>query len=160
MISHGFVSAALFISIGVLYDRLHTRRIADYGGVANLMPVFAFFYVLFAMANSGLPGTSAFVGEFMVILSSFQKAPLIALLVALNLIISAGYSLWLVKRVLWGPVANDKVAAMKDLNGREFFVLAVLAVATLALGVWPKPLTDMMEPSVANLAMQIAASKL
>ncbi|KIQ98405.1 NADH-quinone oxidoreductase subunit M [Lysobacter sp. A03] len=160
MVSHGFISAALFISIGVLYDRLHTRRIADYGGVANLMPVFAFFYVLFAMANSGLPGTSAFVGEFMVILASFQKSPLIALLVALNLIISAGYSLWLVKRVLWGPVANDKVAAMKDLNGREYFVLGVFAVCTLLLGVWPKPLTDMMEPSIANLAMQIAASKL
>lgn len=160
MVSHGFISAALFISIGVLYDRLHTRRIADYGGVANLMPIFAFFYVLFAMANSGLPGTSAFVGEFMVILASFQKDPLIAVLVALNLLISAGYSLWLVKRVLWGPVGNDKVAKMKDLNGREFFVLGVFAVGTLVLGVWPKPLTDMMEPSIANLAMQIAASKL
>ncbi len=160
MVSHGFISAALFISIGVLYDRMHTRRIADYGGVANVMPVFAFFYVLFAMANSGLPGTSAFVGEFMVILASFQKDPLIAVLVALNLIISAGYSLWLVKRVLWGPVANDKVAAMKDLNGREYFVLGVFAFGTLLLGVWPKPLTDMMEPSIANLVMQIAASKL
>ncbi len=159
MVSHGFISAALFTSIGVLYDRLHTRRISDYGGVANLMPAFAVFYVLFAMANSGLPGTSGFVGEFMVIVASFQKHPLIALVAALTLIISAGYSLWLVKRVLWGPVANDKVAAMKDINGREMFVLGVFAVFTLALGVWPKPLTDMMEPTIANLAMQIAASK-
>lgn len=160
MISHGFISAALFTSIGVLYDRMHTRRIADYGGVANLMPAFAVFYVLFAMANSGLPGTSGFVGEFMVIVASFQKHPAIALVAAVTLIISAGYSLWLVKRVLWGPVANDKVAAMKDINGREMFVLGVFAVGTLLLGVWPKPLTDMMEPSIANLAMQIAASKL
>ncbi|MGY0798387.1 NADH-quinone oxidoreductase subunit M [Lysobacter sp. A286] len=160
MVSHGFISAALFTCIGVLYDRLHTRSIKDYGGVAVMMPMFAVFYVLFAMANSGLPGTSAFVGEFMVILASFQSNPLIALGAALTLIISAGYSLWLVKRVLWGPVVNEPVKTMKDIGARELFVLGVFAAGTLFIGVWPKPLTDMMEPSIANLAMQIAASKL
>ena len=144
----------------MLYDRLHTRRIKDYGGVANVMPWFAVFYVLFAMANSGLPGTSGFVGEFMVILASFQKHPLIAFTAALTLIIGAGYTLWLVKRVLWGEVGNANVAAMKDIGAREAFVLGVFALGTLLIGVWPKPLTDLMEPSIANLAMQIAGSKL
>jgi NADH-quinone oxidoreductase subunit M len=160
MISHGFISGAMFTCVGVLYDRMHTRRIADYGGVGNTMRWFALFYVLFAMANSGLPGTSGFVGEFMVIMASFQVHPLIALGAALTLIIGAGYSLWLVKRVLWGPVANDNVAALKDINGREWAVLGVFALGTLVLGVWPKPLTDLMEPSIANLVMQIAGSKL
>ena len=160
MVSHGFISAAMFFCIGVLYDRMHSRRIKDYGGVANVMPWFAVFYVLFAMGNSGLPGTSGFVGEFMVIVSSFQKHPAIAFAAALTLIIGAGYTLWLVKRVLWGPVANDNVAALKDINGREAFVLGVLAAGTLVLGVWPAPLVELMEPSIANLAMQLASSKL
>src|SRR5688572_14887802 len=160
MISHGFISGAMFTCIGVLYDRMHTRRISDYGGVATPMRWFALFYVLFAMANSGLPGTSGFVGEFMVIMASFQQHPLVAFFAALTLIIGAGYTLWLVKRVLWGPVANDNVASLKDIDGREWTVLGVFAIGTLLVGVWPKPLTDLMEPSIANLAMQIAASKL
>jgi NADH-quinone oxidoreductase subunit M len=160
MISHGFISGAMFTCVGVLYDRMHTRMIRDYGGVANVMPWFAAFVVLFAMANSGLPGTSGFVGEFMVILASFQKHPLIAFTAALTLIIGAGYTLWLVKRVIWGEVGNAHVAELEDLNPREAFVLGVFAAGVLLLGVWPKPLTDLMEPSIANLAMQIAASKL
>ena len=121
---------------------------------------FALFYVLFAMANSGLPGTSGFVGEFMVVVASFQLHPLIALFAAMTLIIGAGYSLYLVKRVLWGPVANENVARLKDINGREWTVLGVFAIGTLLIGVYPKPLTDLMEPTVANLVMQIATSKL
>src|SRR5690606_30551758 len=149
MISHGFISGAMFTSIGVLYDRMHTRRISDYGGVAGPMRWFALFYVLFAMANSGLPGTSGFVGEFMVVVASFQLHPLIALFAAMTLIIGAGYSLYLVKRVLWGPVANENVARLKDINGREWTVLGVFAIGTLLIGVYPKPLTDLMEPTVA-----------
>ena len=160
MISHGFISGAMFTSIGVLYDRMHTRRISDYGGVAGPMRWFALFYVLFAMANSGLPGTSGFVGEFMVVVASFQLHPLVALFAAMTLIIGAGYSLYLVKRVLWGPVANENVARLKDINGREWTVLGVFAIGTLLIGVYPKPLTDLMEPTVANLVMQIATSKL
>ncbi|MFD0737990.1 NADH-quinone oxidoreductase subunit M [Lysobacter koreensis] len=160
MISHGFISGAMFSCVGVLYDRMHTRRIKDYGGVANVMPWFAVFYVLFAMANSGLPGTSGFVGEFMVILASFQKHPLIAFAAATTLMIGAGYTLWLVKRVLWGEVANAHVAELEDINPREAFVLGVFAAGVLFVGLWPKPLTDLMEPSIANLASQIAVSKL
>lgn len=160
MVSHGFISAAMFTCIGVLYDRMHTRRIKDYGGVANVMPWFAVFYVLFAMANAGLPGTSGFVGEFMVIIASFQKHPMIAFAAATTLILGAGYTLWLVKRVLWGDVANENVAKLRDINPREVFVLGAFAAGTLLIGIWPKPLTDLMEPSIANLAMQIAASKL
>lgn len=160
MISHGFISGAMFMCVGVLYDRMHTRRIKDYGGVANVMPMFAIFYVLFAMANAGLPGTSGFVGEFMVILASFQTHPLIAFGAATTLVIGAGYTLWLVKRVLWGEIGNAQVAAMKDIDRREIFVLGVFAAGTLLIGVWPKPLTDLMEPSIANLALQIAGSKL
>jgi NADH-quinone oxidoreductase subunit M len=160
MISHGFVSGAMFSCVGVLYDRLHTRMIRDYGGVANAMPWFALFWVLFAMANSGLPGTSGFVGEFMVILASFQKHPVIAFLAATTLVITAAYTLWLYKRVFFGEVGNAHVAEMKDLNGREWLVLGVFAAGTLLLGVWPKPLTDLMEPSIAQLATQIATSKL
>ena len=160
MISHGFISAALFTCIGVLYDRMHSRMIKDYGGVANVMPWFAVLFVLFAMANSGLPGTSGFVGEFMVIMASFQKHPLIAFAAATALIIGAAYNLWLVKRVIWGPVGNAHVAELEDINPREVFVLGVFAAGVLFLGLWPKPLTDLMEPSIAHLAMQIATSKL
>jgi len=160
MVSHGFVSGAMFSCIGVLYDRMHTRRIADYGGVANVMPWFAAFAMLFFMANAGLPGTSGFVGEFMVILASFQKHPVVAALAATTLVITAAYTLWLYKRVFFGEVGNAHVAGMKDLNGREVLVLGVFAAGVLLLGVWPKPLTDLMEPSIAQLATQIATSKL
>ncbi len=160
MISHGFVSGAMFSCVGVLYDRMHTRMIRDYGGVANVMPWFAVLFVFFGMANAGLPGTSGFVGEFMVIVASFQKHPVIALTAAATLVIGAAYTLWLVKRVMYGEVANAHVAEMKDLNGREILVLGVFALGVLALGIWPKPLTDLMEPSIAQLAMQLANSKL
>ena len=160
MVSHGFVSGAMFTCIGVLYDRMHTRRIADYGGVANVMPWFAAFAMLFFMANAGLPGTSGFVGEFMVILASFQQHPVIAFLAATTLVIAAGYTLWLYKRIFFGEVGNAHVATMKDIGARETLVLGVFAVGVLALGVYPKPLTDLMEPSIAQLAMQIANSKL
>ena len=160
MVSHGFVSGAMFTCIGVLYDRLHTRRIADYGGVVNVMPWFAAFALLFFMANSGLPGTSGFVGEFMVILASFQRHPLIAFGATTTLIIGAAYSLWLYKRVFFGEVGNAHVAEMKDINGREWLVLGVFAIGTLVLGFYPLPLTELMEPSIAKLAMQIASSKL
>ena len=160
MISHGFISGAMFSCVGMLYDRMHTRRISDFGGVANVMPVFAVFMVLFAMANSGLPGTSGFVGEFMVILAAFQQHPLVALVAALTLIIGAGYTLWLLKRVVWGEVGNAHVAELEDINPRETFVLAAFAVGVLVLGLWPKPLTDLMEPAIANLATQMVSSKL
>ncbi|MBO9662490.1 NADH-quinone oxidoreductase subunit M [Dokdonella sp.] len=159
MISHGFVSGAMFSCIGVMYDRLHTRMIKDYGGVANVMPWFAAFMVLFAMANCGLPGTSGFIGEFMVILAAFQDSPLIALLAAFTLIIGAAYTLWLVKRVIFGEVGNDKVAKMKDLDAREWIVLGAFAVAVLALGVYPKPLTDLMEPAVLQIVKALAMAK-
>ena len=160
MISHGFISGAMFSCVGVLYDRMHTRQIRDYGGVANVMPWFTFFMVLFAMANSGLPGTSGFVGEFMVILASFQQHPLIAFTAALTLVIGAAYTLWLVKRVMFGEVANAHVAELQDINYREWIVLGVFAVGTVLIGVWPKPLTDLMEPAIAQLATQLATSKL
>jgi NADH-quinone oxidoreductase subunit M len=160
MISHGFISGAMFSCVGVLYDRMHSRMIRDYGGVANVMPWFTGFMVLFAMANSGLPGTSGFVGEFMVILASFQRHPLLAFAAASTLIIGAAYTLWLVKRVVWGEVANPHVAELTDINRREAFVLGAFAAGVLLLGVWPKPLTDLMEPSIAQLATQIASTKL
>ncbi len=160
MISHGFISGAMFSCVGVLYDRMHTRMIKDYGGVANTMPWFAFFMVLFAMANSGLPGTSGFVGEFMVILASFQQHPLIAFTAAITLVVGAAYTLWLVKRVMFGEVANAHVAELEDINGREWLVLGVFAIGVLLIGVWPKPLTDLMEPSIAQLAGLLANSKL
>ena len=160
MISHGFISGAMFTCVGVLYDRMHTRMIRDYGGVANVMPWFAAFYVLFAFANSGLPGTSGFVGEFMVIVAAFQSHPLIAFVAAITLILGAGYTLWLVKRVMYGEVGNAHVAAMKDINGREALVLGVFAAGVLLIGLWPKPLTDLMEPSIAQLAGVLANSKL
>jgi NADH-quinone oxidoreductase subunit M len=160
MVSHGFISGAMFSCVGVLYDRMHTRMIKDYGGVVNVMPWFGFFMVLFAMANSGLPGTSGFVGEFMVILASFQQSPLIAFTAAFTLIIGAAYTLWLVKRVMFGEVGNAHVAELQDINGREALVLGVFAAGVLLIGVWPKPLTDLMEPAIAQLASQLAASKL
>jgi NADH-quinone oxidoreductase subunit M len=160
MISHGFVSGAMFSCIGVLYDRLHTRQIKDYGGVINVMPWFGFFYVLFAMANSGLPGTSGFVGEFQVILASFQANPWIALFAAFTLIIGAAYTLYMVKRVLWGDITNPHVAEMKDINGRELFVLGSFAAAVLALGIWPQPLIHLMDASVSQLVTQLANHKI
>ncbi len=160
MISHGFISGAMFSCVGVLYDRMHTRMIRDYGGVAKVMPWFTLFWVFFAMANCGLPGTSGFVGEFVVILASFQHNPLIGFAAALTLIIGAGYSLWLTKRIVWGEVGNAHVAEMQDINLREWIVLGVFALFTLGVGVWPQPLTDMMEPSIAQLAGPLAATKL
>ncbi len=160
MISHGFISGAMFLCVGVMYDRMHSRQIADYGGVANTMPIFASFMVLFAMANAGLPGTSGFVGEFMVILAAFKANFWIAFLAATTLIFGAAYTLWMVKRVIFGEVANDKVAALKDVNKREFFLLGVLAVAVLALGLWPAPLLDVMHATVDHLIEQVMHSKL
>jgi NADH-quinone oxidoreductase subunit M len=160
MISHGLISGALFFCVGVLYDRVHSREIAAYGGVINTMPIFGAFAVLFAMANSGLPATSGFVGEFLVILASFRADFWYAFLAAVTLILGAAYTLWLIKRVIFGAVANDNVAAMTDLNGREFFVLGILAVAVLLLGVWPAPLLDVMRPTVEHLVQQITVSKL
>ena len=160
MISHGFISGAMFTCVGVLYDRMHTRMIRDYGGVVNTMPWFAAFFVLFAFANSGLPATSGFVGEFMVILASFQQHPVLAFAAATTLITGAAYTLWLTKRVIWGEVNNAHVAELTDINKREGFVLAAFAAGVLVIGLWPKPLTDLMEPSIAQLATQIATSKL
>jgi NADH-quinone oxidoreductase subunit M len=160
MISHGFISGAMFSCVGVLYDRMHTRMIRDYGGVANTMPWFGAFWIFFSMANSGLPGTSGFVGEFMVILASFQQHPLLAFAAATTLITGAAYTLWLAKRVIWGEVGNAHVAGLKDMNPREWIVLGVFAAGVLLIGVWPKPLTDLMEPSIAQLASQLAATKL
>jgi NADH-quinone oxidoreductase subunit M len=160
MVSHGFISAALFLCVGVLYDRLHSRQIKDYGGVVNTMPVFAAFMVFFAMANAGLPGTSGFVGEFMVILASFRADFWYAFLAATTLIIGAAYTLWMVKRVVFGEVANDGVAALQDMNRREFIVLGTLAAAVLLLGLWPAPLVEVMDASVNNLLQHIAVSKL
>ncbi len=160
MVSHGFISAAMFLCVGVLYDRLHSREINSYGGVIHTMPVFGALMVFFAMANAGLPGTSGFVGEFMVILASFQADFWYAFLAATTLILGAAYTLWMVKRVVYGPVANDKVAGLKDANGRELFVLGTLAIAVLALGLWPAPLVEVMDASVQNLVQHIAVSKL
>jgi len=160
MISHGLISAAMFLCVGVLYDRVHSRQIGDYGGVANTMPVFAAFMVLFSMANAGLPGTSGFVGEFMVIIASFKANFWYAFLAASTLILGAAYTLWMVKRVLYGEVANDKVAELEDLNMREFIVLAVLAISVLLLGLWPAPLVDMMNTSIEQLIQQAGQSKL
>jgi NADH-quinone oxidoreductase subunit M len=160
MISHGFISGALFLCVGVLYDRLHSREVASYGGVANTMPMFAAFMMLFAMANSGLPGTSGFVGEFMVILASFRAHAWIAFLAATILILGAAYTLWMYKRVVYGPVANDGVAGLSDINRREFLILALLAVAVLLFGIWPAPLLDVMGPSIDHLVEQISVSKL
>src|SRR5690348_12446086 len=160
MISHGLISAALFLCVGVLYDRVHSREIAAYGGVINTMPIFAAFMVGFALANTGLPGTSGFVGEFLVILASFKASFWYSTLAAVTLILGACYTLWLVKRVLYGPVANDHVAQLTDLNGREFVVLGMLAVLVLAIGIWPEPLLKIMEPSIHHLVTQAVATKI
>ena len=160
MISHGFISGALFLCVGVLYDRVHSRQINDYGGVVNTMPMFAAFMVLFAMANSGLPGTSGFVGEFMVILASFKANFWFAFLAATTLILGAAYSLWMVKRVVFGDIANDNVRQLEDVNGREFVILASLAVMVLFFGLYPAPLIDVMHASIDNLLAHVTVSKL
>lgn len=160
MISHGFISAAMFLCVGVLYDRVHSRQIEAYGGVANTMPMFAAFVVLFAMANSGLPGTSGFVGEFMVILGAIQVNFWYAFLASFTLIFGAAYTLWMVKRVFYGEIANEKIAALKDINKREFLILAILAILVLALGIYPQPLTEMTNATVTQLLSHLAQSKL
>jgi NADH-quinone oxidoreductase subunit M len=159
MISHGFVSAAMFLCVGVLYDRMHTRAIADYGGVVNTMPKFASLWMLFAMANAGLPATSGFVGEFMVIMGSMKVSFWVALVAATTMIWGAAYTLWMYKRVVFGAVANDHVAALADLNPREAIVLVALAVAVLAMGIWPLPLVDLMHASVNELLRHVAIPK-
>jgi NADH-quinone oxidoreductase subunit M len=160
MISHGLISGALFLCVGVLYDRLHSRDIGAYGGVANTMPTFSALMVLFALANAGLPGTSGFVGEFLVIIGSFHASFWLAFSAATILILGAAYTLWLIKRVIFGEVANDGVAALEDIGSREFFILAVLAIAVLLLGVWPAPLIDVMEQTLGHLLEHVAQSKL
>jgi NADH-quinone oxidoreductase subunit M len=160
MISHGFVSGAMFLCIGVLYDRMHSREIASYGGVANTMPKFAAFAVLFAMANCGLPGTAGFVGEWMVILGAVQANFWLGLLASTTLIFGAAYTLWMVKRVYFGEVANEHVKALTDINGREFLMLALLAAAVLWMGLYPKPFTDVMQVSVTELLRHVALSKI
>jgi NADH-quinone oxidoreductase subunit M len=160
MLSHGFISAAMFLCVGVLYDRMHSRQIGDYGGVANTMPKFAAFAMLFAMANSGLPGTSGFVGEFMVILAAVKANFWIGFLAATTLILGAAYTLWMYKRVWFGAVANDHVAALRDLSRREFWLLATLVAAVLFMGIYPKPFTDVMHASVADLLAHVSKSKL
>ena len=160
MVSHGFISGALFLCVGVMYDRIHSRDIADYGGVVHSMPVFAAFMMLFAMANSGLPGTSGFVGEFLVILSSFQANFWFAFFAATTLVIGAAYTLWMYKRVIYGKVVHERVGKLSDINYREFVVLGALAVPVILLGVWPAPLLEVMEPSIENLLNHISVSKI
>ena len=160
MISHGFISAAMFLCVGVLYDRVHSREIAAYGGVANTMPIFAAFAVFFAMANSGLPGTSGFVGEFMVILAAVKANFWIAFIAATTLVFGAAYTLWMVKRVFYGEVANHHVAELKDLSKREFLILGILAALVLGFGVYPKPLTDLTHATAAQFLQHMAVSKL
>src|SRR4030088_2353090 len=160
MVSHGLISGALFLCVGVLYDRVHSRQIADYGGVVNTMPVFAAFMVLFALANTGLPGTSGFVGEFLVIIASFRASFWYSALAAVTLVLGAAYTLWLVKRVIFGPVTSPRVAALEDLNGREYIVLTALALAVLMVGVWPAPLLKVMQPTIQHLVSQAIATKL
>jgi NADH-quinone oxidoreductase subunit M len=160
MISHGFISAALFLCVGVMYDRVHSRQISDYGGVVNTMPKFAAFMMLFAMANAGLPGTSGFVGEFLVILSAFKASFWFAFFAATTLILGAAYTLWMYKRVIFGEVTNTAVNTLQDITTREYIILLALAVPVLMLGVWPAPLLDMMHSSIAQLVEQISHPKL
>jgi NADH-quinone oxidoreductase subunit M len=160
MISHGFVAGAMFYCIGVMYDRVHSRQIADYGGVVNTMPKFAVFFMLFAMANAGLPATSGFVGEFMVIMASVQFNLCVAFAAALTLILGAAYTLWMYKRVVFGAVGNPRVAGLADVGAREFLVLALLAVAALGMGLYPQPLTEVMHSSVDELLRHISVSKI
>ena len=160
MIAHGFVSAAMFLSIGVLYDRVHSRQIASYGGVVNTMPKFAAFALLFSMANCGLPATAGFVGEWMVILGAVKVNFWLGFAAASALIFGAAYTLWMFKRVYLGPVTNNEVKTLTDINSREFLMLALLAIAVLAMGVYPKPFTDVMDTSVAELLKHVALTKL
>jgi NADH-quinone oxidoreductase subunit M len=160
MISHGFVSGALFLCVGVLYERLHSRQIADYGGVVNTMPVFASFFMLFAMANSGLPGTSAFIGEFLVTLGAVKVNFWYAALAALTLILGAAYNLWMYKRVVFGAIASPQVAALKDIGAREVLILALLAAAVMAMGIYPQPLSEVLQSSISDLLAHAARSKL
>jgi NADH-quinone oxidoreductase subunit M len=160
MIAHGFVSGAMFLSIGVLYDRMHSREISSYGGVVNTMPKFAAFALFFAMANCGLPGTAGFVGEWMVILAAVKFNFWVGFAAATALIFGAAYTLWMFKRVYLGPIANDHVRELVDINSREFLMLALLAAAVLWMGVYPKPFTDVMDVSVAQLLKHVAVSKL
>jgi NADH-quinone oxidoreductase subunit M len=160
MLSHGLISGAMFLCVGVMYDRVHSREISAYGGVVNTMPKFAAFMVLFSLANAGLPGTSGFVGEFMVIIAAFHANFWYAFLAAVTLILGAAYTLWLVKRVIFGEVANHHVAELKDLNAREFAILAMLAIGVLAMGLWPAPITEVLQATTQHLVQQIAASKL
>ena len=159
MISHGFISGALFLCVGVLYDRMHSREISSYGGVVNSMPSFAFLFVFFAMANVGLPGTSGFVGEFLVILGTYAVNGWIAAIAATTLVLGAAYTLWMVKRVVFGPVANDQVAALSDINPRETWMLALLGAAVLLVGLWPFPLLELMHASVDQLLEQARVIK-
>jgi NADH-quinone oxidoreductase subunit M len=160
MISHGFISGALFLCVSVLYDRMHTRQIADYGGVASRMPVFAALFMLFAMANAGLPGTSGFVGEFLVIMGAVKVNFWIAFAAAITLIFGAAYTLWMYKRVMFGAVTNEHVAQLKDINIREFLILGVLALLTLVMGVWPQPFAEVLHVSVSELLAHISYGKL
>jgi NADH-quinone oxidoreductase subunit M len=160
MISHGFISAAMFLCVGVMYDRMHSRQIADYGGVVNTMPKFAALFVFFSMANAGLPATSGFVGEFMVILGAVKFNFWVGFAAATTLILGAAYTLWMVKRVVFGEVANSHVAELTDVNNREFLFLALLALCVLAMGVYPYPFTDVRHVSVDNLLKHVAVSKL
>ncbi len=160
MISHGFISGALFLCVGVLYERVQSRQIKDYGGVANPMPVFAAFMMLFAMANAGLPGTSGFVGEFLVIMTAFKANFWVAFLAGTTLILGAAYTLWMYKRVIFGAVSNDNVSSLCDVNKTETIILSTLAAAVLVVGIWPAPLLELMQPTIQNLIEHIANSKL
>jgi NADH-quinone oxidoreductase subunit M len=160
MLSHGLISGAMFLCVGVLYDRMHSREIGAYGGVVNTMPKFAALMVLFGLANAGLPGTSGFVGEFFVILGTFHANPWLAFFAATTLILGAAYTLWMIKRVLFGEVANEGVAALTDVSPREFWMLMVLALAVLAVGIWPAPLVDAMDASIGQLLIHVGQSKL
>ena len=160
MISHGFVSAAMFMCIGVMYDRLHSRNIADYGGVVNVMPKFAAFMMLFGMANAGLPATSGFVGEFMVIMGAVEVNFWVGALAAITLIYGASYTLWMYKRVIFGDITNPEVKEMKDINCREFAVLAILAVAVLGMGLWPQPFIEVIHQAANDLISHVAQSKI
>jgi NADH-quinone oxidoreductase subunit M len=160
MISHGFVSGALFLCVGVLYDRMHTHVLGEFGGVVNTMPVFASFFMLFAMANAGLPGTTGFVGEFLVTLGAMQVNFWYAALAATSLVFGAAYTLWMYKRVIFGAVANDHVAQLKDINLREVLFLALLAAVVLGLGIWPQPMSVLLHTSVNDLLAHVAQSKL
>jgi len=160
MISHGFVSGAMFFSIGVMYDRVHSRKIADYGGVVNTMPKFAAFFMLFSMANAGLPATSGFVGEFMVIMGAVKFNFWVAAIAATTMIVGAAYTLWMYKRVVFGDVGNHHVAELTDITPREFLVLSLLAAGALGMGLYPAPFTDIMHSSVEELLRHVAASKI